>query len=591
MKVDRMRKFVILLLSLLAVILFASKSFEIITKSLLPDKNVRNRENKVSKEELSFTTSDGITLIADVYRPKGIDKTPTILVRIPFRNTYLNRLRSKIIAKYWAERGYTVVIQGTRGRYKSTGTYYPLINEDKDGIETLRWILERDWYNGKIGMWGGSAFGYTQWVLADQDDLGIDAFFIQICSTDMFSMFYPGGAFSLESALHWAVIDYGEKEISLSPSTAKKAFYGFPLIETDNRAIGDIQFFNDWALNNSKKEYWKRIDGIDRAKKLNAPVLLLAGWYDAFLPGQIKDFKDIQNYSNKRVASNSQLIIGPWSHARNINLPGKPKLNKYRAESIKHSIDWFDKHLMNRPSSHKKISPIKIYVMGDNVWREEEEWPLRRTKFTHYYIGSDGKANGSKGDGWLSIDSPVSKGVPDHYIYNPLDPVPSLGGTMLGPNAGVYLQNKIEENDNILLYTTPPLSEDVEVTGPIELILYVGTTASNTDFTAKIVDVYPNDDAYNVTDGIIRQRFNSNEGDSVKPIEIKINLWPTSMVFKAGHKIRLEVSSSNFPRFDRNPNTGGKIATEKKTMVARQTVYHGLDTPSRLVLPIIPRRK
>ncbi len=567
---------------------FTSGCSALLSNYLLPNKNVRERENIAVKEELSFRTSDGVTLVADVYRPKNIDKTPTILVRIPFRNTYLNNLRSEIIAKYWAERGYTVVIQGTRGRYKSTGEYYPLINERKDGIETLQWISERDWYNGKLGMWGGSAFGYTQWVLADQGNVGADAFFIQISSTSFFNMFHVGGAFSLESALYWAVRDYGERDMNLSPSTFIKAFYGFPLIEADDRAIDDIPFFNDLALNNIKNDYWHKIDGIDQAKNLKAPVLLLAGWYDAFLPGQIKDFNDIKIFATQNIASNSRLIIGPWAHARTVDLPGNPKLEKYRTESIQPSIDWFDKYLMDRDFPHKEISPIKIYVMGDNLWRNEQEWPLARTQYINYYLGSNGNANSSKGDGLLSATSPTSIGKADHYIYDPLNPVPSVGGTMLGPNAGVYLQNSIEENPNILIYTTLPLKKDIEVTGPIELILHVGTTTQNTDFTAKLVDVHPNGNAYNVTDGIIRQKYDFNEGDVIQPTEIKIDLWPTSMVFKSGHRIRLEVSSSNFPRFDRNPNTGGNIAIENKTIVAKQTVYHGLKTPSRLILPIIP---
>lgn len=589
MKIVKAKKSIIPLLLLLTVIIFISRYPAILSKYFLPTKNVRIKEYRAVKEELSMTTSDGVRLVADVYRPKDIDKTPTILVRLPFRNTFSNRLRSDLLGKYWAQRGYTVVIQGTRGRYKSTGEYYPLRNERKDGIETLQWISKRDWYNGQLGMWGGSAFGYTQWVLADQINVGVDAFIMQICSTNFYNMFYVGGAFSLESALYWAVRDYGKRDIDPSPSTLQKGFAGFPLIKADDRAISDISFFNDWVLNHTKNDYWNQIDGLNRTKSLKSPVLLMAGWYDAFLPGQINDFIDIQAYSDNRVASQSRLIIGPWAHARTVNLPGNVQLEKYRIESLLPSLDWFDKHLMDMDFSHKETSPIRIYVMGDNIWRDEQEWPLARTRYTAYFLKSNGNANGLLGDGQLVVKSPLSREKPDHYTYDPLNPVPSVGGTMLGPNAGVHLQNHIEKNPNILIYSTLPLENDIEVTGPIELILYVHTTARSTDFTAKLVDVHPNGDAYNVTDGIIRQEFNSNEENTIKPTEMKINLWPTSMAFKAGHRIRLEVSSSNFPRYDRNPNTGGDIATERKVIVAKQTVYHGQQIPSRLILPIIPR--
>jgi len=321
-----------------------------------------------------------------------------------------------------------------------------------------------------------------------------------------------------------------------------KGFNGVPLIKADDRVVGDIPFFNDWVKNNTKNNYWKQIDGVERAEKLNAPALLMAGWYDAFLPNQINDFVDIRAYSDDHVASNSQIIIGPWSHARTIKLPSAKNLESFRKESFIPSMDWFDKHLLNRNELNKQTSPVRIFVMGENVWRNEQEWPLERAKYTEYFLRSDGSANGALGDGLLLANAPSTTDIADHYIYDPLTPVPSAGGTMLSHNAGVCLQNDIEENKNILIYTTKPLGEDVEVTGPVELILFVQTSALNTDFTAKLVDVHPNGDAYNVTDGILRQNYIPNQAT-----EIKIKLWPTSMVFKSGHKIRLEVSSSNYP--------------------------------------------
>ena len=233
---------------------------------------------------------------------------------------------------------------------------------------------------------------------------------------------------------------------------------------------------------------------------------------------------------------------------------------------------------------------MKIFVMGKNEWRTEQEWPLARTHYTPYFLSSGGAANGIAGNGILTPDAPVVDEPSDAYDYDPRNPVPTAGGAMIGAAAGIARQNEIEARRDVLVYTTSALQQDVEVTGPISLILYVSTTARSTDFTAKLVDVHTDGSAYNISEGILRRHYD-DPGSTARPIrthEIRIDLWPTSMVFFKGHRIRLEVSSSNFPRFDRNPNTGNSIATETRPVVANQTVLHGLQYPSRLILPIVP---
>lgn len=528
-------------------------------------------------------TSDGVPLLADIYHPQKAGKTPTVVVRIPYSETFLNRLYATVIGRFWAERGYTVVIQGTRGRHRSGGSYYPFRNERQDGIETLRWITKQSWYNGRIGMWGGSYFGYTQWVLADQVDPGPSAFIIQLASTSFYGMFYPGSAFSLESALYWAGMSHGEQDVALSQEALQRGYDGFPLVEADDRAIRDIPFFNDWVNHSTRDGYWHEIDGEDRARRLVAPVLLMAGWYDPFLPTQIEDFTRIRRDGKAQVASASRLIIGPWAHAFTVTLPGGVTPRNYRLESLAPSVPWFDRHLLSSNKEVPDTAPVRIYVMGKNVWRDEQEWPLTRTRYTPYYLRSYGKANGLAGDGMLTLVQPISPEPPDTYLYDPRDPVPTAGGAMLGPRAGIALQNEVEKRADVLVYTTPSLKEDLEITGPIQLILYVSTTAPYTDFTAKLVDVHPDGSAYNVAEGILRRGYRRSE-----LTEIQIDLWPTSMVFLKGHRIRLDVSSSNYPRFDRNPNTGRPIATERHPAIATQTVYHGPETLSRLILPVIP---
>src|SRR5437867_663704 len=239
---------------------------------------------------VTMTTSDGIALVSDIYRPQVDGPTPTILVRIPYSKTLKNTFFASVVGRFWAERGYTVVIQGTRGRYESGGQYYPLRGERQDGIETLQWIAKQPWFNGRLGMWGGSYFGYTQWVVADQVNPGPSALMIQLSSVSFYEMLYPGGAFSLESALIWPTQSYRDLDDWPSDEVLRPGYNGFPLLEADDRAFRDIPAFNDWVIHSERDDYWREIDGDDRAKRLVAPVLLMAGWYDPFLPSQLDDF-------------------------------------------------------------------------------------------------------------------------------------------------------------------------------------------------------------------------------------------------------------------------------------------------------------
>jgi len=525
--------------------------------------------------------------VADVYRPRTAEKTPTILVRIPFSKTFRNSLGADAVGHFWASRGYTVVIQGTRGRYKSGGDYYPLLYERQDGIETLRWLAQQPWFDGRLGMWGGSAFGYTQWAVADQRDPGARALLIQIASTRFGEMFHPGGAFSLESALFWAVRSRGAIDKDPSFTELERGFNGFPLIEADDRAGGDIAFFNDWARYQPGDDYWRAIDGSERARTVTAPVLLMAGWYDPFLPTQLEDWRTIRTQAERRVAAESRLIIGPWTHADPVRFPDGSTAGDYRPASLAPSVPWFDQQLLGRPVDPSLAAPVRIYVMGENVWRSENEWPLARARYTAFYLSSAGRANSSAGDGRLGTTRPAGTGAADRFVYDPRDPVPSRGGAMLGPRAGIAEQNDIESRQDVLVYTSAPLERDMEVTGPIEAVLHVSTTAPHTDFSVKLVDVHPDGKAYNISDGILRRAYGGEARDT--GTEITIQVWPTSMVFRRGHAIRVQVSSSNFPRYDRNPNTGGDIASEVKTIAATQTLFHGERSASRIILPIIPR--
>jgi putative CocE/NonD family hydrolase len=538
---------------------------------------------------VAMKTSDRVVLRSDVFRPLRTERAPTILVRIPFSKTATNSLFASCVGRFWAERGYTVVIQGTRGRYESGGHYYPLRHERRDGLETLGWLAKQPWFNGRLGMWGGSAFGYTQWVLADQTQPGPDALMVQVCSTDFYRMFHPGGAFSLRSALFWAMRSRGEVDASPDEAALTRGVHGFPLVAADDRAGTPVPFFKDWVTHAERDQYWADIDGRDRPENLGAPIHLMAGWYDPFLPGQLDDFMRIRREARPDVATASRLVIGPWAHAETVHFPGGPTQRNYRLESLAPSLPWFDRHLSRTGQGKDASPPVRIYVMGANVWRGEQEWPPASVRRVAYYLQSGGHANSAAGDGRLAPLESTLREPADVFRYDPASPVPTRGGAMLGPGAGIAAQNDVETRPDVLVYTTPPLDKDTEVTGPIAVKLHVATTAPNTDFTAKLVDVHPDGSAYNVSDGILRRGYIPQLDPPVgSATAIEIELWPTSMVFQGGHRIRLEISSSNFPRFDRNPNTGRTIATETRSIVATQAVHHGIGAPSRLVLLINP---
>lgn len=542
-----------------------------------------------AQNNVVMTTSDGTRLLGQIYHPQHAGRTPTILIRIPLSRTFKNSLFVSIVGTMWAERGYTVVIQGTRGRFGSGGAFYPLRGERQDGIETLAWISKQPWFNGRIFTWGGSAFGYTQWAISDQENPGPSALAIYLASSDFHGMFYPGGAFSLYSALSWAARSRDPRDLDDFPParSVMRAAEGFPLIQADKRMVGeDIPFFKDWARHPGRDAYWTDIDGTGRSTSIKGPVLLMGGWYDPFLPTQVNDFAQIRRTASPQVALQSRLIIGPWTHASEVVFPDGARAPDFRLQSLAVSLPWFDENLQSSQALPSDSWPVGIFVMGKNEWRMEKEWPLSRAVATPFYLRSAGDANTASGDGVLSPATPTGDELPDSYIFDPNDPVPSAGGAMIGGAAGIARQNAVEARHDVLVYTTSALPSDLEVTGPITLVLYVSTSAANTDFTGKLVDVHPDGSAYNVSEGILRRNYAA--ATPTHPEEIHVELWPTSMVFFKGHRIRLEVSSSNFPRFDRNPNTNRDIATETSPVRATQIVRHDVQYPSRLILPIVP---
>jgi len=551
---------------------------------------------------------DRVKLATDIYRPDAEGRFPAILVRIPYGKTEAY-CEMPAFGRYFAERGYVFVVQDVRGKYDSEGIFYPFVDEPDDGYVTQEWIATQPWFDGKIGTFGMSYYGYTEWASAPLRNPNLKAMITLVTATDLYGeWFYINGAFNLYAALGWMYLCCGTKAMlfhDVEPDLIPINFKHLPLIEADETAGQAVKCYKDVMKHPNRDTYWKGKTSDYPFDQVAVPVLHIAGWYDIFLRGQLKDYVAVtKKAATPEARRNQKLIVAACHHEiagfrspeeRGFG-PGKdidfgpnadPDLNAL-------CLRWFDYWLKGIDNGIMDEPPARIFVMGENVWRYENEWPLARTHYKKYYFHSDGRANSMYGDGILNTKAPETSEPPDTLVYDPNDPVP-----FAAEDLGYFIttlkdQRIIEKRDDVLVYTTPPLKEAVEVTGPLSVKLYASSSARDTDFTAKLVDVHPQGYAQHIQEGIIRARYReSSENPSLiepgKVYEYTIDLWATSNLFKTGHKIRVEISSSNFPRFDRNPNTGHKFGVDAETVPATQTIYHNRKHPSHILLPIIPR--
>ncbi len=508
--------------------------------------------------DVPMTTSDSLRLFSTIYHPRRLSRTPTILVRAPLPQDWKTNAFSDLIGRYWAEHGYTVVVQRSRGCPPSEGKSYPLRDDRRDGKETLAWLAAQPWFNGKVGTWGGSAFGYSQWAMADQANPGPSAMMIYEAGSDPYRMLYPGGSFAFSSALFWALrTAAGAKP---SEELLARGFAG-NVMEADDRALRDLDFYNDWASHPDKDAYWRGLDMSVHIPKLQAPVFMLAGWYDPFLPAQLHDYAALQRQARPEVAAACRLVIGPWTHAQSMTLPGGYEPRNFRLETLAYSLPWFDQFLRPHPAPPAKEAAVRLFVMGKNVWRDEESWPLARAISTRYFLRSGGR---------LETEAPSQEGDSSHFVFDPRHIVPTRSGAVIGHGFKVLPQEPSGDRLDVLAFSTAVLAEDVEVTGPLSLVCRVRTEAA-ADFAARLMDVHPDGNAYLVSDANLRRK-SAAAGET----DLKLEFWPTSQVFLKGHRIRLEISSSNYPQFDLGASS-------------HNTVYHSQSKPSYLVLPVVPR--
>ena len=498
-----------------------------------------------------------------------------------------------------ANAGYVVVMQDTRGRWDSDGDYYPFHHEGSDGYDTQEWIGRQDWSNGRIGMSGGSYRGLVQWMSAPHRSSSLTCIAPRVICGDFFGgLIYPGGALQLNVAIMWGMFTNGRTGQSIEHHDWTEAFHSLPLIEMDKLAGRDLDFWKDWIEHPTYDDYWNAIDVEDKWGEIEVPALNMGGWYDLYAKDAFSNFNGLRQHGRTAESRRSKLIVGPWPHA--LSQSSKTGDIDFGAGSMVDldalELRWFDHWLKGIDNGIVDEPPLRLFIMGANEWRDEHEWPLARTDWQKWYLHSSGKANSVRGDGHISIQESPDEPT-DHFVYDPRYPVQTMGGNNCCWSHivpwGPYDQRPAEARHDVLCYTSPPLEEDMEVTGPIKLVLYAATDGPDTDWTAKLVDVRPSGYAMNLCDGIIRARYRESRSDPtlLTPHEVyryEIDLGVTGNVFLKGHSLRVDISSSNFPRFDRNPNTGHPFGKDAELRTAHQAVYHTSEYPSHLVLPVVP---
>jgi hypothetical protein len=563
----------------------------------------------VIQRDVVMKTRDGVTLKADIYRPAGKGTFPVLLQRTPY-----NKVNAADFALQAVARGFMVVVQDVRGRYTSEGEWYPFKHEISDGYDTVEWAAALPRANGKVGMFGGSYVGATQMLAA----IGHPPHLAGICPVVTASNYhenwtYQGGAFEQwfdESWTSGLARDTADRVI-VHETNALLADDALPLtkfpvfnVDSGRRGIelthALAPYFYDWLAHPTYDSYWKEWSIEDNYAQIRVPALTVAAWYDIFQDGSLRNYMGMRDHAGNANARHTQrLLITIGGHAGTGEKIGAVDFGPAAAEYDENAItlDWYDYLLHGKRNEFSDAShPVRIFVMGENKWRDEAAWPLARAKYTRYLLESGGKANSGAGDGLLATTAENSASS-DSFVYDPANPVPTTGGPLCCDTehlpAGPRDQREVEARPDVLVYSTPPLDSDLEVTGPVTLDLFAKSSAVDTDFTAKLVDVWPNGFAEDLTEGILRGRFRESTLGKPKLLvpgriyELKIDLWSTSNVFLKGHRIRLEVSSSNFPRFDRNLNTGENAADSASFVKATNTVVHDTKHPSALILPVV----
>ncbi len=543
---------------------------------------------------LQVPVRDGIKLATDVYLPLAEGAYPVVLVRTAYNRTGCGD-------RFFPAHGMALAAQDCRGRYESEGKHDPFIHEAEDGHDTIEWIGRQPWCNGRIGMFGDSYLAATQFCAAPLGSRFLRALNPRFMAGDCWKRaYYCDGAFSLALTWSWLCFECASRtsQAAMMPFLdVSKVLRTLPIAALDEASgVGRVPCYRDYVRRSQYDEHWEALSIRHRYHQFAMPVFLVGGWYDNYAAETVTNFLGLRQHAPTRELRDShRLLIGPWTHGINSSsVLGELDFGKDAVHENDATHRWLDCMLHDRGAAQFQAAPIRIFVMGLNQWRDEYEWPPARARYVNYYLREGGR---------LALEAPSGDEEPDRYSYDPADPAPTLGGNhSVGPyNPGLYElarpgpfdQRPVEQRPDVLVYSSDALEEDTEVTGPVSLSLYASSSAPDTDFVAKLIDVYPDGRAINITEGVIRARFREDIYASPKLLEpdtvyeFTIDMQVTSNLFKRGHRIQLDISSSNFPLWDRNLNTGNDPGTDTEMAVAQQTIWHDTNKPSHLALPII----
>jgi len=594
------------------------------------------REIRLEKTVL-VPMRDGIRLSTDVYSPVGAEgPLPVVLVRLPYnKNSYRGYSQPGSDAHLFAGHGYHVVVQDMRGRYESEGEYLVSASDREDGYDTVEWISRQPWSTGKVGTYGCSYLGENQIQLSATRHPNHTAAIPLAAGggyrgTGRQFMTLDGGIPELATGLGWfwrvgkhhfkrpggmSDEEFRNDAALFEPWAHtpeidfKQAFWHLPTADIIEDLGGPASDYRDFYSHGPADPYWDKLNYVNDEDHFNVPALHVNSWYDGGVNETLILFNLFRENATGEVGRANQFaIVSPTAHCNSEHqenwedaVIGALPVGDISKDYFRIYLDWFDHWLKGIDNGITDMPRLQYYAMGAKEWRSAETWPLGNTEFRSYFLHSGGQANTRAGDGVLSAEAPSEHELSDHYRYDPGNPVPTLGGAICcisedAAPAGAYDQAEVEAREDVLVYTTEILEDDLEVTGPITATLYVSSSAKDTDFTAKLVDVHPDGTTYNIQDSILRARYREGFEKQVfmEPggvYELEIRLHATANVFLKGHRIRLQISSSNFPRFVRNLNTGGNNYDETEWVAAENTIHHSAEYPSRLVLPVIGHRR
>jgi len=544
------------------------------------------------ERDVAIPMRDGVVLRADVYRPPGERPAPAVVSRTPYDRSFSLTPPAALDPERATSAGLALVCQDVRGQHGSDGVFYPFRSEGPDGHDTVEWVASRPWCNGAVGMAGRSYTAATQWLAAAARPPHLRAIAPIVVGSDYYEGWvYQGGAFQLGFNLFWVhLMTSGRRKVSLDEQYRHLPLTDPPLLE-ESPAGG---FYRDWLAHPTADDYWKALAINRHYDRVEVPALNVGGWFDIFLGGTLENFASMRREGGSPAArAGTRLLIGPWAHGSTYGAYPDHGFDEFspadRIDLTELQLRFFASHLGGERHGDEE-PPVRLFVMGENRWRDEDEWPVTRAREERWYLHEDG----------LLSPTPPDQEPADEYIYDPREPAPTIGGPtslpgkLLRTNSGPLDQRRVEERADVLVYSSEPLERPLEVTGPLTLVLHAATTAVDTDFVGKLCDVAPDGVSRILAEGVLRARYREGyeRPRPVEPgavLEYRIDLVATCNVFLPGHRVRLCVTSSSFPRFDRNANTGNPLGTDTEADLrpARQTVFHDAERPSYVVLPLV----